>query len=419
MVEIIDCEEFDEIDLRISDLLEDGELRLDDRITGKGYLTAAIRAGSISLKANRFVGTIPVTSSVSVRVTPRASIANLSYMLVKSGIAPTAIVGFSRGYMPRFVTADAVEKVYGRSLVDGARLVARRGFAKEYLRPPRQAPWRGRLLASETVRRHAAKGVTYRHEFDQSVLSPATIENIALKEALIAVKDWHKRHDKKNELIGEASRLLHDLSAVEKWTGRRSDLVGQLSRRLRSIPVRLAHYRDPLWAAFLILQSVLPEVSHDGYVQLDLLIVDVSKVFEAFVRRELSIRLSARGYSVEDGWRSPSPLFQDAAAFKVHPDVVIRRNGEVVALVDAKYKLNPKEQDRYEVISFMDALGVTVGGFVCPTIEGDETRYLGVTATGKRLYSFRYDLAADDPDTEADRFAANVLAMIEGPEVFA
>lgn len=418
MVEIIECEEFTDIDLRVSDLLEDGELRLDDRITGKGYLTAAIKAGSITLKANRFVGTIPVTSSVSVRVTPRASIANLSYMLVKSGIAPTAIVGFSRGYMPRFVAAEAVEKIYGRSLVDGARLVARRGFAKEYLKPVRQTPWRGRLLASETVRRHAAKGVTYRHEFDQSVLSTSTLVNVALKEALIAVRDWHKRHDKKNELIGETFLLLHDLSAVDSWTGRRSDLVAQLSRQLRSLPVRLAYYRDPLWAAFLILQSVLPEVSHDGYIQLDSLIIDVSKVFEAFVRRELSIRLSAQGYSVADGWKSPTPLFQDHHKFKVHPDIVIRRDGNVVALIDAKYKLDPKERDRYEVISFMDALGVTVGGFVCPAVDGDETRYLGVTSTGKKLYSFRYDLAAADPDVEADKFVANVLAMIDGSAEF-
>lgn len=414
MVEIIDCEEFDEINLRVSALLDGDELRLDERITSKGYLTATMKAGQISLKATRFVGTIPLTESVSVRVKPRASIANLSYMLVRSGVAPSAIVGFSRGYMPRFVAAESVEKIYGRSLVDGAKLVARRGFAKEYLKPPRPAPWRGRLLASETVRRHAAKGVMYRHEFDQSVLSPSTIENMAIKAALITVRDWHKRNDRRNPIVGEASGLLHDLSAVEEWTARRSSLVSQLARKLQAIPVHLTHYRDPLWAAFLILQSVLPEVSHDGYVRLDSLIVDVSKVFEAFVRRELAIRLAAQSYEIEDGWKSPRPLLQDADDFSVHPDIIIRRGADVVALIDAKYKPDPKEQDRYEVISFMDAMGVTVGGFVCPTSGADTTRYLGTTATGKKLYSFRYDLAADNPDAEADKFAANVLKMING-----
>ncbi|RDE07794.1 hypothetical protein DVH29_14790 [Pelagibacterium lacus] len=412
--EIVECEEFTELAVRLGSLMEDGELKIDERIASKGYLMATMSGGQIVFRTTRFVGTIPVTPKLSVKVTPRASIANLSYMLVRSGVIPTAVNGFTRGYMPRFVAADNVEKIYGRSLVDGAKLIAKRGFMKSYVRNPNTPPWRGRFLASETVRRHASKGVRYRHEFDHSILSPTVIENISLKEALKQVRTWYLANDKKNAIVKEINTLLHDLWTVADWESPRADLVSQLARKVRGIPPQLSHYRDPLWSAFLILQSMLPEVVFDGYVKLDSLIIDVSAVFEAFIRRELADRLAPYGYKVEDGTKKPCDLFVEGSVYSVHPDIVIRKDDEVVTLLDAKYKTDPKEQDRYEVLSFMDAMNVSIGGFVCPANGVDTSRFLGSTAAGKKMFGLRYDLAAKDPNAEADRFSANVIKMIEG-----
>jgi len=418
LLEIVECEEFDTLSVRVSSLLEDGELRLDERITTKGYLSAAIKDGEITLRATKFVGLIPLTANLAVRIKPRATISNLSFMLVRSGIIPTAISGFSRGYFPKFVTAENPERIYGRSLIDGSKLVAKRGFLKEYIQPKSPAPWRGKLLTSETVRRHTAKGIRYRHEFAHNLLTSSTIENIALKAALIQTKNWYQHNDRRNPIIGEAKAILHDLWPVSTWDGKRSDLVAKLSQRIRTLSPRLLHYRDPLWASLLILQSTLPEVGFDGFVRLDSLIIDVSAVFEAFLRRELRDRLRPLGYTIEDGNRSPTPLFSDGERYSVHPDIIIRKNRTVIAILDAKYKPEPKEQDRYEVLSFMDAMGVTVGGFICPSIRSDTTRFLGETVAGKKLFSLRYDLAIDDPNAESDRFSENVVRMISGSKDF-
>lgn len=417
-VEIIECEEFKELSLRLSSLMKNGELEIDERIASKGYLTATMSGGQIALRTTRFVGTIPVTPNLAIKVTPRASITNLSYMLVRSGIIPTAISGFSRGYLPRFVSATNVEKIYGRSLVDGTKLIAKRGFMKSYVKNAKAPPWRGRFMASETVKRHVSKGVRYRHEFDHSTLSPTVIENISLKEALKQVRAWHVANDKKNPIIKEIDVLLHDLWSVANWDGRKADIVSELGRKVRSVPPQLAHYRDPLWSAFLILQSLLPEVNFDGYVRLDSLIIDVSAVFEAFIRRELSDRLLTQGYSVADGNKHPGSFFVDGGGFTVHPDIVIKKDGVIVALIDAKYKIDPKEQDRYEVLSFMDAMNVAIGGFVCPANGVDTSRYLGSTATGKKMFGLRYDLAAQDADAEAQRFSENVIKMVAGNHDF-
>lgn len=418
MPEILECEEFEELSIRVSALLEDGELRLDERIADKGYLMASMRGGQIALRATRFVGTIPLTRDLAVRVVPRTSISNLSYMLVRSGVIPSAISGFARGYMPRFVAADNAERIYARSLIDSVKLIARRGYMKEYLPPKNPAAWRGRLLTSDTVRKHGAKGIRYRHEFEQNILTPSTVENIAIKTALRQVIEWFEGNDQRNEMLSQARGLYRDLWHVSDWDGSKGDLVQQLARKIHMLSPRLSHYRDPLWSAYLIMQSALPELSFDGFVRLDSLIVDVSKVFEAFLRRELSIRLSQHGYTVQDGRIAPRPFFRDGGIYSVHPDIIIRRDDEVVAVFDAKYKPDPKETDRYEVLSFMDAMGVDLGGFVCPADGVDTSRYMGTTTSGKQMVLLRYDLAAENPDAEADRFTANVLNAINRDRQF-
>lgn len=418
MPEIIDCHEFDEISIRVGSLLDAGELRLDERITNRGYLSAAIRNGQIVLNATRFVGTIPLTPELAIRVKPRASIANLSYMLVRSSIIPAVISGYSRGYLPRFTAAENAERIYGRSLVDGAAKISKRGFLKEYLQPRHSPPWRGRLLASETVKKHASRGVRFRHEFQYRTLSQNTIENIALKEALLQTKLWFLANDNRSPIPGQIKEILKDLHSVETWRGSRNELVSMLGHRIRTLSPHHTFYRDPLWSALIILQSALPEVSEDGFVRLESMIIDVSKVFEAYVRRELKERLEPLGYTIENGDDVRLPFFADSAEFRVKPDIVIRHDGRAVAILDAKYKPSPKETDRYEVLSFMDALGVSIGGFVCPSVDTDASRFMGTTLGGKSLSCIRYDLAAADVIAEADRFSGNVIRMINSDHNF-
>ena len=56
MREIIDCQEFEELSVRVSSLLKDGELRLDERIASNGYLAATMRGGQIALRATPLCG---------------------------------------------------------------------------------------------------------------------------------------------------------------------------------------------------------------------------------------------------------------------------------------------------------------------------------------------------------------------------
>jgi len=413
--EVIDCEEFSVIRLRISDIVKDGELILDERISGRGYLSLSLAKGEIVLRTDKHVGMIPVTPSTSVRVRPRFPIANLTHMLVRSGVAPTAIPAFSRGYLPRFETGRDVEKIYGPSLADGVNRLLKQGLAKTYVPVENPPPWRGRLAISRTVTRHASKGVRYKHEFDQTELSRSTTENIALKAAVAKTLDWYLEHNRRDrEVVGELQRAMTGLSGVSDWRGPISGLVSDLGRRLQRIPRQLGYYRDPLWTAFLILQKSLPDVGDDGSVTLDSLIVDMSLVFEAYVRRALFDRAYRRGWNVRDGNRRPSTFFVDNSDYTVHPDIVIFDGETPLAVLDAKYKPEPKENDRYEVLAFMEGVNVIKGGFICPTVDGEVSSFLGTTPSARQMSTLRFDMAADNPEVEADRLFDNVCKLIDG-----
>jgi 5-methylcytosine-specific restriction endonuclease McrBC regulatory subunit McrC len=170
--------------------------------------------------------------------------------------------------------------------------------------------------------------------------------------------------------------------------------------------------------AFLMLQRAIPDVGADGSVALDSLITDVSKVFEAYVRRSLVDRADREAWRIADGNLRPSSFFTDNGTYEVKPDIVVSTHGKPIAVLDAKYKLSPKETDRYELLSFMDAVGVEHGAFVCPATGDERSGFIGTTGGGKRMSILRFNLNADDPQAEEERFFSNVRKLALGQRDF-
>ena len=414
-IDVIECEEFGAIQISVNHLLVDGEIKIDSRTSGRGFINIALSNGQVVFRADRHIGLIPINENLAIHVHPRTKISNIAHMLIKSGVIPIALPDYSRGYMPRFETGENVERIYYKSLMDGIQRVITRGLLKSYSKVDNPPAWRGRLLVSETINRYTAKGIQYRKEFDFNTLSVATIENIALKEALIHIRAWLKTNNPRNSTTTEdVARLLLALETVPRWNSSIAYLITEIGWRVPLLPVHFGYYRDPLWTAYLLLQSKLPDLSSDGFISLDSLIIDVSKVFEAYVRRILFERSASRGWVIRDGNLKPAKFFIDEGAYEVRPDIVITQGNTALAILDMKYKQEPKESDRYEVLSFMDVLGVSIGGFICPQKENNISRYMGETKGGKKLSLFRFDLSVIEIDAECNRLFDNICRMIDG-----
>jgi 5-methylcytosine-specific restriction enzyme subunit McrC len=417
---IIDCEEFGVLEISANRLMVDGEISIDPRIAERGYLNVSLAKGRVVFRADRYVGLIPVADGLSIRVRPRALIGNIAHMIVRSGIAPAAIPDFSRGYMPKFETGVNAEKVYYAPLIGGVERILEAGMMKSYVQVENPPAWRGRFLASDTIKRHRARNVRYRNEFDYKTLSYGGCENVALKHSLKIVRAWlvAEKDRKLAPFVARADGAIERMAAIPDLKYDVGRLVQEIGRSAGRLPFQYSYYQDPLWTAYLLLQSRLPDMSAEGFVTLDSLIIDLSKVFEAYVRTVLIERAPAKGWRIVDGNLKPFPFFSGDSAYQVQPDMVVLKDGKPVALVDAKYKLEPKESDRYEVLSFMDTVGAARGGFVCPQKAGAASRFMGRTKVGKELSLLRFDLAAADIEAEANRFVENVSRMADGNHAY-
>ncbi|WP_432593003.1 5-methylcytosine restriction system specificity protein McrC [Stenotrophomonas maltophilia] len=413
MAELIDCEEFGEISVPISSLISGGEVRFDERIVQRGYVSVSIKDGRICLRATKFVGIFPLNEKLWIRVRPRANIASLSYILIESGAVPRAIPEFSRGYTPVFLPAEGVERLYAPSLLRGIERVLRKGFSKSYIDNLNSPPGRGRLMVAETAKMYAAKGIKYRHRFRQSILTSAIVRNIALREAVVSCLAWFRHKAPKDPMKGQLEKSLLLLRSIPPWHGKRSELVRELSREIRTLPASLGYYSDPLWVSLLLLQRAVPELSGEGFVKLESLIVDVSIAFEGYVRNKIAQRLQPLGYEVVDGNKVTFRLFDDTKINRVQPDIVIMFEGRPLLILDVKYKPSVSEQDRYELMAFMDALNVSFGGFVCPSVGDAHMRRIGRTRSGKHISCLRLDLSSQNSVESIDSLMLDVLRLID------
>lgn len=418
-VQIIECQEHEVISVPIEDLLVDGEITLDERIADRGYLDVSIKGGRLSLRSTRFVGLIPLNNRISIRVSPKAKIGNLSQMIVRCGEIPFVIPEFSRGYMPRFEVNAKAEETYHSSFLRAVSGITQRGLLKSYVEIPDPPPWRGRLLVSQTVNRHISKGIRYKGEFEFKTLSANVPENVAIKGGLIAVNAWLHKNNPKDRLCLRAGQLLDAFAGVDDWNGPVGKLMEDIPWRVNALPSHMAYYHEPLWTAYVLLQKMLPDVGSDGLVSLESMIVDVSKVFEVYARRVLEEAAPSVGVRVSDGNKRPSMFFIDSAQFSVHPDIILRQDGKVTAILDVKYKAAPKESDRYEMLSFLEATTARRAVFICPvTSPSDVSQYIGKTLGDREMSIIRINLAAENLTAEEAKFVRNVSRVLVGEYAF-
>ena len=418
-MDVIDVLEHQPVDIPIERLISSGKFSLDPRISRRGYLAVSIAQGWLRLRATRFVGLIPLTRNIAVRIKPAASIANLSQMIVRAGSVPTVIENFARGYKPLFEqSAQAIEVHYAPFLAAVGRIVEF-NILKRYTDIANPPNWRGRFLVARTINRYIARGIRYAAVFDFITLSHDIPENRIIKAALHDVEGWllvRRDRPAHRKALRRARVLSAKLNGVSELKIPPWQITPDVPKLARMLPPHMQYYREALWSAYAILQRAIPDVVRHGYVSLDSMIVDVSAVFENYVRAVISESASGQGLVVKDGNSLPCPFFASSdTAYKVKPDIIVEKAGQVSAIFDVKYKPKVSEQDRYELLSFMEATGVRHAAFICPkATDRDASKYLGTTLGGKSMGVIRVDLAAAAMASEEDKMAASVLKVVEG-----
>jgi 5-methylcytosine-specific restriction endonuclease McrBC regulatory subunit McrC len=394
-----------------------GNLDLYEEVAQKGYFDIDFRQGNLVVKATRFVGLIPLSDKVAIQVSPKAPIGNLLYLVARSGLQVRGIERFIRGYQTDRQVKN-IEEVYAESFLSALSSLRRIGPMRQYRSRATDRELRGRLLFSESVKRNYATGTRRHPVFDVTDFTSDIEENRILKKTAERLKrHFLQRGGKKAFIVAkELDLVIQTLGASGTSSIVPQDVVRRIPIMLRRLPTSHRFYEPALWLSYLIALNRAVRMDEIGPTKFETIVLDVSAVFEEYVRRLL---LEARsgsfaGIEVVDGNKVPVPLFVRGVSHPTHPDYYFRRGGAVFALADAKYKSDPTAQDRYEVLAFCEALGVQRAVIICPRIQSEpRVSHHGTTRSGRVMTIIRIDLASNDLNDEEQIFIAALAQTFE------
>jgi 5-methylcytosine-specific restriction enzyme subunit McrC len=351
-----------EYEERIVEVL-DAEIAQKIQRTGIVELSRKV-SGEFVIKADSKVGFISV-QGVQVNVAPRFPIYNIFYFLglLKEMKLDSEKVQISESN--DFLT------VLFQSFIHSVTSSTRKGLISGYMnREDSLQVLRGRIDFSRQLKKNPGNYFPFEVTFDDFVEDVP--ENQILKKALrISLKYGLQNRNLRNQ----AQNLLFnfkdvsDISEVPAWN----------ESRLNS------HYWNPLRLAELIISG---NGFHEntGDVQINGFSIDMYKVFEDFVAKQLAERIN----SSDDLVATQKSLLLDVGGiYREKPDVIWYRNGKPFQVLDTKYKQPEGEtqqrdslNDLRQVISYASLLGLKEAHIVYG-VAGDarsiETRQEGIT----------------------------------------
>lgn len=417
---IYPCEEHGEVSVPLRDLVKNGELDIYPEIAGKGYFDIDYRRGTLVLRSTRYVGLIPISDRIAIHVRPKVPIANLLWMVWRTGLPLKTLDNLVRGYETRPGQIDTPETLYLEVFVSALAKLERHGPLRRYRARELDSERRGRISMAKSVSRHYSHGVRYRHAFVVTDLTVDNLENRILKHTSRRLLR-HLSLDLSSaarETVGRIRRQLDLLANVDDKEVTSELIARAVPGLLRGLPTTATHYTTPLWLSYLIATRSAVVMEQIGNARFESVIIDVSSVFEQYVRRIcMDAEDTLLRCRVRDGNKTAVRLFSSGINSEVQPDIYFTREGRILAVADAKYKANPTREDRYEVLAHCAATQARRAAFICPMLsDGASSGHYGTTKDGVRFELLRLDLGASDLGAAERQLVLEIAAILDTAE---
>lgn len=337
---------------------EDGSLDLYKDV--KRLFQPVFENGQPAIQCGGWIGYIPLNERFALEVAPKVPIGNLERLIgMAAGYAPNILQKYTRHFAR---TADRPESVFlllADQLLDAFDRIWDAGLLKTYDRVERvgSSP-AGRFdpFASAWRTAKAGRPVAVSSSFQRSVdFGPNRV-------LLFAFEKLFARYfgDQSQSMRYRIRRIKRAIDRLEDVTLARPREISSraMASYLHDLPAHHEHYADALLVAQLIVSDAGLSIRNaDGTMILPSILIDMSKVFETYVRRMLADNLeSDPRISVKDGNAAPplgvaTKLFepynvQGKANPDMTPDIVIEVDGITRLVIDAKYKSARKLPDR-------------------------------------------------------------------------
>lgn len=328
------CEEHGPVDIPLSDVLDaTGRLRINPEIEKLDYFSVSLKEGELTLRARGYVGYIPLNDRVVVYIRPRVPIRNLSYITTVSGLPLTTLTSLRR-YATGEEWNDSLIDLYAAAFIaDLERLVAS-GMLHEYQRQEEISSFpRGRVLAHRTVQNLLPRNIHHAAHVTWSARSANNACNRCLKYALWILARFYISHppsDKHGKRFQRRINAIYPAFDSVDLDDSRRFLDDPVVRGSRPLPPLWSYYRDALNVALAIIEKrgILLDTM-DGDLRLASLVLNMSTIFERYVRQVLTLQAQENGWPVEvlDGNKDSGAklLFDNPPSPRATPDIVLRQ----------------------------------------------------------------------------------------------
>lgn len=360
-----------------------------------GLVTVEVTAtpGSYVLGGKTSVG-VAAGSGWELRVVSHLDVRDVMFLLCYARNPrgwKTALAGFTRG--------DDLLSSTAWGFAQTAESALRAGPLRGYRHlEERTVALRGRVrIGAQLARGGLAIPVDIeRDEFDTDVL-----ENRLLLAAAVALCRLRLVHRDVRQRLRRLISLLDDVT----YEPDRSRLP------LPSITRMNKHYEPALVLADVILtgMSVHADAGNKRSVTFSF---ELHRVFEDFLDVALGEAIARRGGRLVT--KPPARWLDDQKSIELKPDFVVRRGGQTVAVIDAKFKrveARPGD-DAYQMLAYLTAYEPSRGMLVSATGSNSD-HSLVLTGESIAVRRCRVDLAPESVLHQVDAIAAELLA--EGP----
>jgi len=394
------CAEYEDVAVPIEDLVDGDAVTVYPEVSDRGYFDIDYRGSKLVLRSKGFIGYIPLSDKIAIHVRPRTPISNIMHMIWKAGYRLQQVDRYLRGYRIDNTRLSEPEAVYVDAFMSALRNASKAGLLKRYVTRETDAAKRGRLLVSETVRKHRSKGFRHRHTFAVTELTVDNPENRIVKHTSSRIMAYlNASPSSKDQAVANKMAILLDRFAGVHDTEVDSFEVARSARRLlRAIPSSHRWYTPAIWLALLIALRRGVTLDAFGDVRVESVVIDVADVFEGYVRqvvRETDLP-AWRGIDVRDGNCEPLHLFRDSN-IPAKPDIYLYHDKQRVGVAEVKYKPRLSAADRHQLIAFCEAFGTNRGAFIVPQFgDGQSLIHHGTTRGGVKISIIKVNLAHMD-----------------------
>jgi len=399
-------------------VLRDGKVDILAAVRGRDYFDIRFQGDRLLVTAGKYVGVVPLTTTVVIRVEPKVPVENLVEILAAADGDVAEVAEHERWYGEIGEAPRSVAAAVATAFVEVLKRLEVDGLPKEYgRRRERGTMPRGSIVFGDSICEAWAKGRNYEAVYEYWDLSADSARNRRLRYACRLLLAQHRALRLGREVVGF-------LAHFEELLGR-AGVALERAAPSWDVPRREGGegeywYRAERLARLIEGQRGVELPGEGPDVELPSLLVDLEATFEAYTRGVLKRGL--RNVVVRDGnYEGAKALFDNRAKPLAAPDIVIcEKSGRARIVVEVKYKSKENRNDINQVLTYALCYRAECALVLLPAESGGEPGLVEVgTVNSVEVYRYRVNLASGDLREEEERLCDAVRALFvrwTGPE---